>query len=267
MEKKDIDINDIETLKNVRTELGDVSELMNSIKVNGLLQPIGLSKTGDMYVVVFGNRRFSACKKLGWTVLPADKYVLLPENMSAKQFSVFNVVENIQRKDISPIELGKQCFELKEKGMNSSEIGVLFSLGKQSIENYIEIYRSVPENFRSGIGHGRAGKKSLDLPVTTASHIVQSRLSKKETGDLFEMAHKDELSSSQVDLVIRSVKRGKTIKEAKELLETHTMRNMCLVVSLEREKELMQEYNLKSTTYLYAGIIKGKYPADKKLIV
>lgn len=265
--KEDIQIDKIETLKNVRTEIGDVSDLMASIKLHGILQPIGLSRNGEKYIVVFGNRRFHAMKKLGWLKIPAENYVLLPDNITANEFQVYNTVENIMRKDISPIELGKQCYDLVKSGMNVSEVAVLFSTNKENVKKHIEIYEQIPEKHRSIVGYINRNKAKHGISVAVASHIAHSKLGRKGTSDLLDLARQEELSGDNIDLVIRSMKRGKTLDESKKLLETHSVRNIRFVVDSDLEAELMKKYGVKSPTHLYTGIVRGKFPQNKKLVV
>jgi len=52
----------------IRQDLGDIDELSNSIKQVGLLQPIGVNKNN---ILIFGQRRLEAIKKLGWKEIPS----------------------------------------------------------------------------------------------------------------------------------------------------------------------------------------------------
>ncbi len=55
---------------NARTELSNLGSLCNSIKENGLLQPIIVRLSGNKFEVVAGNRRLEACKRLHWVKIP-----------------------------------------------------------------------------------------------------------------------------------------------------------------------------------------------------
>lgn len=67
----DIDISKIKQFKNIRRKASDTEELAKSIEQNGLLQPILVRTMDGYFEVVAGNRRFCACKALGWKKLPA----------------------------------------------------------------------------------------------------------------------------------------------------------------------------------------------------
>ena len=112
MKVKEIEVSKIESVENIRSKIDlDVSELMSSIKSYGLLQPIGLFGTGvSGYVIVWGNRRLTACKKLGWKTIPG--VILDSEELSENDFILHHIVENEQRIPLSPFELGRGVYTL-----------------------------------------------------------------------------------------------------------------------------------------------------------
>jgi ParB family transcriptional regulator, chromosome partitioning protein len=95
----DIDISKIKQSRNIRHKVSDTEELAKSIQQKGLLQPI-LVRTLDCYFeIVAGNRRFCACKALGWKKIPCHIIEL-----DDKQAFEVSLVENIQRKTVSPLD-------------------------------------------------------------------------------------------------------------------------------------------------------------------
>ncbi len=84
----------------LRFQLTNVEELAQSIKENGLLQPIIVRATAlDIFEIVAGNRRFSACKSLGWRKIPC--HIAELDDKGAFELSL---VENVQRNTLNPIE-------------------------------------------------------------------------------------------------------------------------------------------------------------------
>ncbi|MEM2661210.1 MAG: ParB/RepB/Spo0J family partition protein [Nitrososphaeria archaeon] len=69
-----------------------LKELMNSIKYCGLLQPILVRRSGDRFVVIAGNHRLEACKRLGWKKIKA-----LVTDISLEESFLLQVAENLQR--------------------------------------------------------------------------------------------------------------------------------------------------------------------------
>jgi ParB family chromosome partitioning protein len=97
----DIDISKIRHPKNqLRTGSYDVTELGASIRRSGLLQPIIVRMvTGQHYEIVAGNRRYEACKSLGWR-----KITCHIEELDDRAAFEVSLIENIQRRTLSPVE-------------------------------------------------------------------------------------------------------------------------------------------------------------------
>ena len=98
---EDIAISDmVPPANSLRTSMNGIEQLAESIKKIGLLQPIvvRINSLGS-FEVVAGNRRFKACKSLGWKKIPC--HVVELDDKEAFEISL---VENIHRKSLSPIE-------------------------------------------------------------------------------------------------------------------------------------------------------------------
>ena len=99
----DISISQIIPGRNDRTIFDEsgLRELADSIKEHGLIQPITIrhAKDGKRFEIVAGERRFRACKLLGWQTIPAIVTALKDEDASA-----ITLAENIARKSLDPID-------------------------------------------------------------------------------------------------------------------------------------------------------------------
>ena len=88
-----------------------LNELASSIKEHGIIQPLVLRKVGDKYEIIAGERRYKAAYIAGLTKVPAV-IIDLNDNESAE----VAIVENIQRRDLSPIEEAKSYKKLLDRG-------------------------------------------------------------------------------------------------------------------------------------------------------
>ena len=84
---------------NVRKSPGDVGDLVDSLKVKGILEPVLARPIGGRYELVVGSRRFEAAKIAGLKKMPA---IVRP--MTDEEAIIVSLVENIQRRDIAPEE-------------------------------------------------------------------------------------------------------------------------------------------------------------------
>jgi len=95
-----------------------VEEMAESIKANGLLQPIMVKPTGNGYELVFGLHRLEACRRLGWRKVPA-----LVKNISSEKAFLTGLIENLQRNiHINPVAEARGYKLLIAKGWTAHEI-------------------------------------------------------------------------------------------------------------------------------------------------
>lgn len=107
--------------KNIRTDVGDVAALVESIKAQGILQPLLVTPNGKPghYVVLAGHRRLAAAKKVKLSVVPCTiRHDLTDE---AAQIAVM-LGENIERSDLTPVEEAEGVLALFDLGESQKSI-------------------------------------------------------------------------------------------------------------------------------------------------
>lgn len=163
----------------------EIEELANSIKKEGLLQPILVNKVGDHYQIIAGERRWQACKSLDMKTIPVRFWTA--DNDKALELAL---IENIQRSDLNPIEEAYGYKRLMErKGMTQSEVAQTVSKGRSTIANALRLL-DLPEEAQQllfeekiSAGHARA---ILSIPTpegrkTLTNKLVNEKLSVRET--------------------------------------------------------------------------------------
>jgi ParB family transcriptional regulator, chromosome partitioning protein len=95
----DLDLSKIKQSKNIRRNISGTEELAESIEQKGLLQPILVRTLDGYFEIVAGNRRFCACKALGWKKIACHIIEL-----DDKQAFEVSLIENVQRKSLSPLD-------------------------------------------------------------------------------------------------------------------------------------------------------------------
>lgn len=181
----------------------DSKELKDSIKESGLLHPIIVRTVDDFYEIVAGNRRFNACKSLGWR-----KIVCHIVELSEKDaFSIF-LAENIQRKSLDPIEEAR-AFRLY---IDSFGFGGISDLAKKIGKSPIYVYKKMsllglPLYILEGIQNSMVKSTVAEelLPIHDPENrkriskiIVDGHLTAKETRELVKNV-KDKPSSAYDD--------------------------------------------------------------------
>ena len=165
-----------------------LQELQDSIQKDGLLQPIIVRPYGSGYQIVAGERRWQACKRLGYKTIAAK--IVVVNDIEAQEISL---VENLQRDNLNPIEEARGFQRLIDvSGRKQKEIAVSVSKNQATISNALRLL-NLPEEIQDmmfegklSAGHGRA---ILSVPdeegrIRLANKIVEESLSVRETESL-----------------------------------------------------------------------------------
>lgn len=135
---------------NSRKVLNGIEELAANISQTGQMMPVmvlafsGLSeedrarcqvKKGKSFGLVVGHRRFTAIDSLGWSSIDAK---ILPSTINLQNAKVLNLIENVQREDLSTYETAHSCLELHERfGMSHAQISGSLGKSKSYVGNLI----------------------------------------------------------------------------------------------------------------------------------
>nr|WP_204831495.1 ParB/RepB/Spo0J family partition protein [Olsenella uli] len=166
----------------------ELAELADSIKQNGILQPLLVRKKGTGYEIVAGERRYQAAKAAGLTEVP----VVIREISDDDVFKLA-LIENLQRSDLSPLEEAQGYRQLiKEKGLTQEELAKILSKSRSAITNtlrLLDLPREVQELVEEGkltAGHARAilAVPSEEGRIQLAQKVVAERLSVRQTESL-----------------------------------------------------------------------------------
>lgn len=140
-----IPVDAIDAAPNVRTEVGDVAELAESIRTRGLLEPIRVTPAGDdRFLLVFGQRRLAAVRLLGLETIAA----LVADDDGERALSdvtIDQLVENVQRADLNPLDRAHGYASIIERsGMTQAELARQLGLAPSTISNALRILDTIP---------------------------------------------------------------------------------------------------------------------------
>jgi ParB family chromosome partitioning protein len=131
---KDIPIGDIQTKENVRKEYTGIDELAASIRQYGLLQPITVYPEGEGYIVKTGHRRLKAIQALYQK--EADRFHSIRCIVSdADNTAIIQLVENIQRVDLSTLDLYHALSTLRNQNLTNQQIAAVMGKSEGHIKN------------------------------------------------------------------------------------------------------------------------------------
>jgi len=182
-------------------------ELASSIKELGVIQPITIRKLeGNKFQLVSGERRFRASKLIGNTTIPA--YIRIANDQEMLEMAL---VENIQRKDLDPIEVALSYQRLiDEIDLTQEEMSQRVGKKRSTISNYLRLLKLDPiiqTGMRDGflsMGHGRA--------------LINIENTEDQLG-IYEKIISQKLSVRQTEVLVKNLKEGTTITPKKSLLK------------------------------------------------
>ncbi len=219
-----------------------LEELSESIRENGLLQPILVREYGEgRYQIIAGERRFRACKLAGLSEIPA--IVLDRDDKSAAQIAL---IENIQREDLNPIEEALAYRSLKDEyEMTQEELSEKIGKSRSAIANSIRL---------------------LDLPEAILTMVAARELSAghartllgvKDQDDMLllaQLAAEHDISVRQLEEEVKKINRPK--KAPKEITAEEPIVDYFREMELRVQRQLgrkvkIEDKGRKKTVTLY----------------
>lgn len=190
-----------------------LTELSNSIKTHGIIQPLTVRKLGrDKYQLISGERRFRASQLAGLTEVPA--YVRIANDQTMLEMAL---VENIQREDLNPIEVALSYSRLIEEcDLTQDQLSQKIAKSRSSITNHLRLLK-LPIEIQAGVrsklitmGHARALVSAGDehTQVDLFNHVVSEKLSVRDIESILRgeqivtNTQKEERGSSKVKMSI-----------------------------------------------------------------
>lgn len=166
----------------------ELTELANSIKEKGIIQPILVTRTEDGFQLIAGERRWRAAQKAGLDTIPA-----WVRDVSPSEALELALVENLQRKDLNPIEEASAYQELMQRfNLTQEALSTRIGRDRSTIANFLRLLR-LPQPFQQDLinnqlttGHARV-LVSIESPLvqrTLRDLIIKKALSVRQTESL-----------------------------------------------------------------------------------
>jgi len=221
-----------------------LDELANSIRVNGIIQPIIVRNHNKRFEIVAGERRWRAAKIAGLSEVP-----VVVQDVADRQMLELALIENIQREDLNPIETAHAYERLgRELGLSQEEIGHRTGKDRTSIANTVrllklprEVQRLVAEH-RLSMGHARAilGLPSADQQIQVAEKAAAQGLSVRQVETLVQELTSDRPKSGSASR--REPHQDPNVKAAADDLERALGTRVRIVELSEQRGRIEIEY-------------------------
>jgi ParB family chromosome partitioning protein len=184
----------------------ELENLANSIKELGIIQPITIRKiNSSKYEIISGERRYRASKIAGLKSIPC----YIKNTDSNSDILKMSLVENVQRVDLDPIEIGLSYERLvSDYNLDIESISLLVGKDRSTISNYIRLLKLDPiiqSGIRDGfltMGHGRAliNIEDLKLQLDIYEEIISKNLSVRQTESIVRNLNNKSISNLNSDV-------------------------------------------------------------------
>jgi ParB family chromosome partitioning protein len=126
---------------NVRVNVEAIDELAASIAEHGVLQPIKVRAAGKRWIVVWGQRRVLAARKAGLKMIPALTSI---EDLPADRLSIEQLVENLHRADLNPIDRAQALRTVIAAGVSQADLARKLGIAPSTIANDVGLLEAPP---------------------------------------------------------------------------------------------------------------------------
>ena len=189
---KDIQKNPYQPRKEFSEE--KIQELSQSIKENGLIQPIIVRKSPVLgYEILAGERRYRASIAAGLSEVP-----VIVKQLSDQDMMLHSIIENLQRENLNPIEEAKAYQSLIDKGFTHTEIAEKMGKSRPYITNLVRLL-GLPKHILTEVESGRLSQAHARLLIQLSSDKQDKLLNRIQT---------ENLSVRQVEQILQKTKKS-----------------------------------------------------------
>lgn len=216
-------------------EIGALSELEESIKMHGVVQPIVVRKMKNGYEIIAGERRWRACKNLNIKTIPCIEKVL-----NDREVMEISLIENLQREDLNEIEEG-QAFKklIKDFNITQEEIGDIVGKSRSYITNtmrLLKLYKPVQDMIVNKMISGGHGRSLLRLEKHSDQKLLADRIVEEK------------LSVRDIEKIVGAI-----------IEDSNKKREKTKTVKIDKDPNIVYiENSLKDRFSTKVNIIKGK---------
>ena len=226
---KDIQKNPYQPRKEFSEE--KIQELAQSIKENGLIQPIIVRKSPVLgYEILAGERRYRASIDAGLSEVP-----VIVKQLSDQDMMLHSIIENLQRENLNPIEEAKAYQSLIDKGFTHTEIAEKMGKSRPYITNLVRLL-GLPKHILTEVESGKLSQAHARLLIQLSSDKQDKLLNRIQT---------ENLSVRQVEQILQKTK--KISKKEKDYFVKEEEQKLKKILGLEVHIKLQKKDSGKIT--------------------
>ncbi len=223
-----------------------LEKLSQSIKKDGVIQPIVVVKNGENFTLVVGERRWRAAKRAGLKKIPA-----ILKNISQNRLIEYALLENIHRENLNPIEKAESLKKMNEElGFTHEQIAEILSIDRTSVTNLLRLL-SLPDYIKKALEEGKIsvghGKALLSVE------------DEKELKEIFSILIKNSLTVRELEKLIKAYKKKRGTKKSSKKTSLY-------LKSIEEELRSFVGKKVKIKPKKRGGVLEIHYKNDDELM-
>ena len=230
-----------------------LNELADSMRTYGIIQPLVVTKRGNRYLIVAGERRFRAAKIAGLKTVP-----VVIKDMNDEEIREVALVENLQRENLNPIESARAIHELITKhGLTQEKVSERIGKSRPAVANTLRLLSLAPEVIRY-VEEDKLSSGHARVLVAVENEELQCKIA--------EMTIKAKLSVRELEKYVREVLNPKNIKAKKEqsleikqfidLMQNKLATKVSILGNDKKGRIIIDYYNAKDLQRIYDIILK-----------
>jgi len=244
-----------------RSDFAGLEGLVESIRENGIVQPVVVRQEGERYELIAGERRWRAAQLAGMMRIPA-----VIRKVAQDRVLELALVENIQRKDLNPIEEAR-AYDLLISQMNLSQADVAKRVGRErsSVANSLRLLK-LPDKVQRMLqdgglssGHAKAIVAISDAAtqIRVADEVVRRSLSVRDTEALVQKLQSGEVSEKAGRSAGAVEATDPNVRAAEEKLQHRLGTKVRIVRRGGRGKIEIEFYSEEELDRLFTTIMRG----------
>jgi ParB family chromosome partitioning protein len=235
-----------------------LGELAQSIRENGIIQPLVVRRVGDAYQLVTGERRWRAAKLASLTHVP-----VVVQDFADDRLMEATLVENIQREDLNPIEIAHAFERLnKEYHLSHEQIALRTGKDRTTVTNMLRLLRLPGDiqmllaEHRLSMGHARAilGLPTPELQLQVAHRASAEGMSVRQVEHLVQR-----MTEPREPKTPERVSQDPNVRAAVQELERVLGTRVRIIEKSENRGRIeIEYYSLDDLTRIYETIVSAR---------
>ena len=236
-----------------------LKELADSIRVHGIMQPVVVRRQGERYLLIAGERRWRAASLAGIPTVPA-----IVREVPDNQILELTLIENIQREELNPIEVGEALARLaSDAKLTHEQIAERTGKDRVSVTNHLRLLK-LPLEVQSKVASGDLSMGHAKVLMGVATEAAQKALSARILAQGLSVRQTEALAKAEpkkattMKAIEAEVLRDPNVVAAVREIERSLGTRVRLVGNDTRGKIIIEYANSEDLDRIYALLVGRK---------